>query len=31
VRLVDGQPLLILDDGTEVAVAGLKSRSVCVP
>lgn len=31
VRMEGGQALLILDDGTDIAVAGLKSSSVCVP
>ncbi|GEM_PF-431619 len=31
VRIEEGRALLILDDGTDVAVAGLKSGSVCVP
>jgi hypothetical protein len=31
VRMEDGKALLTLDDGTDVAVAELKSGSVCVP
>jgi len=31
VRMADGRALLILDDGTDIEVAGLKSGSVCVP
>lgn len=31
VRMEGGRALLILDDGTDIAVAGLKSGSVCVP